>query len=322
MIITTSQPNVLAVNAAAAGEERAGADRLREGQSRQAQLRVGRQRQLVAPQHGTPEVAGGHRRRARAVQRFAARRHRDDAGRDADDVRGDAAAAAADPGRASCARSRSPRPSASRCCPTCRRSPSPATPASRRWRGTACWFPPARRKPIVARLNSRDQRDPEGCPTSCRRCMRRASTSSAARRRSSAALIDARDRAMGAGDPQARPQDRLSRRLATFAVRPSRRLPSTPHGSGHALVRHRLRSEPGRGPQRRRPDQQGSVDALRLQGLGRARRARRKDADDLRRRRLQAEAGHRHPHRQAHQARRRHPRRSSTATSRRSPATR
>ena len=41
---------------AAAGEERAGTRRLRQGQSGQAQLRVGRQRQLVASQHGAAEV--------------------------------------------------------------------------------------------------------------------------------------------------------------------------------------------------------------------------------------------------------------------------
>ena len=52
-------------------------------------------------------------------------------------------------------------------------------------------------------------------------------------------------------------------------------VPPSTVASRHALVRHRLRSEPGRSPQRRRPDQQGSLDALRLQGLGRPRRARR-----------------------------------------------
>ena len=40
----------------------------------------------------------------------------------------------------------------------------------------------------------------------------------------------------------------------------------------HALFRHRLRSQPGRGQQRPRPGQQGSLDPLRLQGLGRAHR--------------------------------------------------
>ena len=45
-------------------------------------------------------------------------------------------------------------------------------------------------------------------------------------------------------------------------------------GATHALVRHRFGSQPGRGAQRPRPGEQGGLDALRLQGLGCARRAR------------------------------------------------
>ena len=97
VIITSSQPNVLAVNAALPVNRRR-TRRLCEGQPGQAQLRVRRQRQLVASQHGAAQVDGRLRRPARSVQRFAARGHGDDPGRDADDVRGDAAAAAADPG--------------------------------------------------------------------------------------------------------------------------------------------------------------------------------------------------------------------------------
>ena len=52
----------------------------------------------LAPQRRAAEVDGGHRRGARAVQRLAARGAVDRAGRDADDLRGDAAAAGADPG--------------------------------------------------------------------------------------------------------------------------------------------------------------------------------------------------------------------------------
>jgi hypothetical protein len=82
-----------------AGEERPGARELREGESRQAFVRVGRQRQLVASQHGAPEIGCGIRSRARSVQRLAARGDGNDPGRDAGDVRGDAAAAGPDPGR-------------------------------------------------------------------------------------------------------------------------------------------------------------------------------------------------------------------------------
>ena len=89
-----------------------------------------------------------------------------------------------------------------------------------------------------------------------------------------------------------------------------------------AFVRYRLGSEPGRSAQRRRPDQQGSLDALRLQGLRRPRRACRQDAHALRRRRLQAEAGHRHPARASSRSAASTSARSSTARSRRSPATR
>ena len=49
MIITSSQPNVLAVNAALPVQSVKELVDVREGQSGQAQLRLGRQRQLVAP---------------------------------------------------------------------------------------------------------------------------------------------------------------------------------------------------------------------------------------------------------------------------------
>ena len=99
VITTSSQPNVLAVNAAAAGEVRRRARRVRQGQPGQAQLRVGRQRQLVAPQRwsccksmaGIDAVHVPFNGSPPAVLV-------DRAGRDADDLRGDAAAAAADPG--------------------------------------------------------------------------------------------------------------------------------------------------------------------------------------------------------------------------------
>ena len=55
---------------------------------------------------------------------------------------------------ARCARSAPPAPSAPRCCPTCRPSPKPACPATRPPSGSASWRRPARRKPIVDKLNA------------------------------------------------------------------------------------------------------------------------------------------------------------------------
>ena len=130
---------------ATAGEDAVRADRLRQGQPGQAQLCVGRQRQLVASGDGVPQGHRRLRRRSRSVQRLAACRHRHDPERDADDVRGDGAAAGADPGRQAARRSPSPPPSGLRCCPTCRRSPNRAFPVSTRRPGTAYCFPQARR---------------------------------------------------------------------------------------------------------------------------------------------------------------------------------
>ena len=160
---------------AAAGEERAGARRLREGQSRQAELCVGRQRQLVAPQHGAAEVGRRLRRGAHPVQRLAARGDRDGPGRDADDVRGDAAAAAAGPGREA-ARARGDDRQA---------LPAAAGPADDRRgrlsgiRGAGVERPAGRGRHAGAGrrpAQRRDQRDPEACPTSWRGCTPPAST--------------------------------------------------------------------------------------------------------------------------------------------------
>ena len=51
---------------------------LREGESREGQLRISRQWQLVASQHGALQADGRHRCSARAVQRFTACRNGDD----------------------------------------------------------------------------------------------------------------------------------------------------------------------------------------------------------------------------------------------------
>ena len=74
VIITTSQPNVLAVNASLPVKSAGRARRVREGQPGQAQLRIGRQRQLVASQHGASEV--GCRVRRACTCRSTARRRR------------------------------------------------------------------------------------------------------------------------------------------------------------------------------------------------------------------------------------------------------
>jgi tripartite-type tricarboxylate transporter receptor subunit TctC len=72
VIITTNQPNVLVINADLPVKTAAGTGCLRESQSRQTQLRIGGQWQLVASFHGAPEIGGRIRRLARAVQRIAA----------------------------------------------------------------------------------------------------------------------------------------------------------------------------------------------------------------------------------------------------------
>ena len=69
VIITSSQPNVLAVNAAAAGEQPEGADRLRQGEPGQAQLRVFRHRHHRASERRIAETGGRHRSRAYSLQR-------------------------------------------------------------------------------------------------------------------------------------------------------------------------------------------------------------------------------------------------------------
>ena len=185
VITTTSQPNVLAVNAKVPAKDVQGAGRVREGQSGQAQLRVGRPRQLVASQRRAAEVARRRRHRAHPVQRLAAGRDVDGAGRDADDLRRDAAAAAADPG-GQAARARRDVGEA---------LPAAAGPADdRRERLSELRVARVERRARAGRhaeadrcaTQRRDQRDPEAAGRRAEAQRRRASISSAARRRSSA----------------------------------------------------------------------------------------------------------------------------------------
>src|SRR5712691_2343782 len=77
-------------------------------------------------------------------------------------------------------------------------------------------------------------------------------------------------------------------------------IPIHPQGICNALFRYRLRSQQGRAEERGRSGEQGDREPLRFQGFGCARRAGGAGADDLRRRRFQAEAG---DGRSAHQVR-------------------
>ena len=98
VIITSSQPNVLAINAQLpihSLAELVAYAKANPGKLNYASVGNG------SSSHLTMELFksdGRHRRRARAVQRLAACGHRDDPERDADDVRRHAAAAGPDPG--------------------------------------------------------------------------------------------------------------------------------------------------------------------------------------------------------------------------------
>ena len=128
-----------------AGQGLQGLRRVREGQSRQAQLRIGRQCQRWPPGDGVPQAGDRHVHDAHPVPRHRAGTDRS-AGRPHPGVLGRHAGAAAahqEPG--GCARSRWAPRTACRCCPTCRRSPSRATRTSRPRSGTASWRRRARR---------------------------------------------------------------------------------------------------------------------------------------------------------------------------------
>ena len=125
----------------------------REEGSRQAQHRHvgGRHRRLHVG--GTVQVGRRHRRRDHSLQGHRAGDERSARRACAGRVRRDAAGARQHPGRQA-ARDRGRRGrSASASCPTCRPSPSPDCRASSRCCTTACSRRPARRRPIVDRLN-------------------------------------------------------------------------------------------------------------------------------------------------------------------------
>ena len=132
-------PFILVVNPDAAGEDRSGADQVRQGEPGQAQLFLARRRRRAASLDGVheePVRPGDH---ACAVSRDAAvdpghrgRPHRARLGRggriDPADQGRQAARARGVVAQRGC-----------RCCPTCRRSPKPRPRrASRRCRGTCC----------------------------------------------------------------------------------------------------------------------------------------------------------------------------------------
>ena len=89
-----------------AGEDRAGIPRLRQGQSRQDQDGLDRQRQLAARHRRTVQADDRPQARRRALRRRRAGAEGDDRGRGADDVRADVGVDRARCEAASCARSR------------------------------------------------------------------------------------------------------------------------------------------------------------------------------------------------------------------------
>ena len=104
-----------------AGAQSEGADRLRQGQSRQAVVLVVGRRQSAATGRRTDEQHGRHPGAARAVSRLGAGGDRRRDRRRHHELLEPRGGAAADQGRQDCARSRSPRASACRNCRTSRR---------------------------------------------------------------------------------------------------------------------------------------------------------------------------------------------------------
>ena len=70
--LVSAPPYILVAHPVGAGEERRRADRLRQGQSRQAQLRLVRRRRGVASLGRAVRADGGHRHAARALSRHGA----------------------------------------------------------------------------------------------------------------------------------------------------------------------------------------------------------------------------------------------------------
>ena len=177
-------PNVLVVNAVAAGEFGQGADRALQGESRQVQLRLRRQRQLGASVGGAVQVDGRRRRGARAVQGRHARADRSDR-RTGGDVHGQ-------PSARDRAHQVGPRESTGgddlatlrRSFPTFRPSPNRGCPASRPWPGSACSRRPARRRRSCSGWRTRRRRSSSG-RRSGRRSRDWAVSRSATRRRRS-----------------------------------------------------------------------------------------------------------------------------------------
>ena len=120
IILLVTVPNILVVHPSVPANSLQGADRLRQGQSRQAELCLARHRRVRPHRGGAAQAARRHRHRARAVPGRRARRAGPRRRPRQHDVRRGVARAAADHRPAGCGRSASRRSSASRCCPTCR----------------------------------------------------------------------------------------------------------------------------------------------------------------------------------------------------------
>ena len=175
VIITSSQPNVLAVNAqlpVKSVQELVAWAKANPGKLSYASVGNG------SSSHLNMELlksVAGFDARARSVQRLAAGGHGDDPGRDADDVRGDAAAAGADPGGQAARARRHDRQALS----------AAARPADdRRVRLSRLRGAGVERRDGAGRhaeaghraAQCRDQRDPEAAGRRRRRCTRPAST--------------------------------------------------------------------------------------------------------------------------------------------------
>ena len=123
-----------------------GVRRLREGQSRQAHLRLGRHRHARASRGRASEGRGQYRDDACAVPRHRAGAAKRDRRPRAGRVQSAVAACCRICRAARCAASPSPRCSARRRCPTCRPSPRAAIRASTPRPGTRSWRRPACRR--------------------------------------------------------------------------------------------------------------------------------------------------------------------------------
>ena len=136
-----------------AGQLGAGADRLHQGESGQAQLRLVGRRHVDPPVRRALQGADRRADHARALQGQRARAHRPPRRPGADDVRQPAAVAAAHQGRQAPGARRDDAGARAARCPTCRRWSRRASRASRRRAGSACSPRRARRARSSPKIN-------------------------------------------------------------------------------------------------------------------------------------------------------------------------